>query len=159
MLLKLRFARFNILSGILIFMFLILGSCVHGGDSKNMVRFADCPDSPNCVSSLGGPGDEQHYILPYHLEVSSENAFIQIIEYLENRRDVKILEIEDGVYIHAVFISKFMRFKDDVEFQIQKDDGNGAVIDIRSASRLGYSDFGVNRTRMEEIRKYLKGIK
>ncbi len=156
MLLQLRFARFNILSIILIFMILSLGSCIHGGESKEMVRFADCPESPNCVSSLGDPQDEKHYISPYLLEISAEAAFVQILQYLENRKDVNILKTEDRSYIHAVFTSKLMRFKDDVEFQIQKDDNNGAVVDIRSASRIGYSDFGANRARMEEIRNYLK---
>ncbi len=123
-----------------------------------MVRFADCPDSPNCVSSLGDPQDEKHYISPYYLEISADAAFVQIQQYLENRKDVNILEIEDGSYIHAVFTSKIMRFKDDVEFRIQKDFSSGSKVDIRSASRIGYSDFGANRKRMEEIREYLKGL-
>lgn len=158
MLLRKKIAGLNILSGILIIILMSLGSCVHGGESQEMVQFADCPESPNCVSSLGDPQDEKHYISPYHLELSMDDAFVQILVYLESRRDVKILETEDGIYVHAVFISKFMRFKDDVEFLIQQDDSNGSVIDIRSASRLGYSDLGVNRTRMEEIREYLKGL-
>lgn len=124
-----------------------------------MVRFADCPDSPNCVSSLSDPNDEKHYISPYNLGISVEPAFIQILQYLENRKDVNILKTEDRSYIHAVFTSKLMRFKDDVEFQIQENDSNGAVVDIRSASRVGCSDLGVNRTRMEEIREYLKDLK
>lgn len=148
----------NVISGILIFISLIFGSCVHGGENKDMVRFAECPDSPNCVSSLGAPLDDTHYISPYYLEKSSKAAYVQILKYLENRKDVKILETEDGIYIHAVFTSKIMRFKDDVEFRIQKDNSSGSKVDIRSASRIGYSDLGANRTRMEEIRDYLKGL-
>ncbi len=123
-----------------------------------MIKFADCPDSPNCVSSLADQEDVEHYIQPYQLELSTENAFPRIVEYLESRSDVKIFEKEDGVYIHAVFISKIMRFKDDVEFQFKSNDSAGSVIDIRSASRIGHSDLGANRSRMEEIREYLNGL-
>ena len=123
-----------------------------------MIRFEDCPASPNCVSSLVDPQDNEHYIYPYFLEISPNAAFVKILQHLENRKDVKILATEEGSYIHAVFTSKIMRFKDDVEFQIQKDDSNGTVVDIRSASRVGYSDLGVNRARMEELRKYLDGL-
>ena len=52
-------------------------------------------------------------------------------------------------YIHTEFTSAFFRFVDDVEFLL--DDGT-RTIHVRSASRVGYSDFGVNRRRVEELR-------
>jgi uncharacterized protein (DUF1499 family) len=133
-------------------------SCIHEGENSSMVKFAECPDSPNCVSSIADPKDVKHYILPYQLELSTGNAFLRIVEYLENKSDVKILETEEGLYIHAVFISKLMRFKDDVEFRFKQDNSNSSIIDIRSASRIGYSDLGANRSRMEEIRQYLNNF-
>jgi len=158
MLIKRKFVKFNVLSGLLVLIILILGSCVHRGEGNKMVRFADCPDSPNCVSSLGDPLDGEHYISPYYLEISADAAFVKILQYLESRKDVKILETEERLYIYAVFTSKIMHFKDDVEFRIQKDNSSGSKVDIRSASRIGKSDFGVNRKRMDEIRDYLKNL-
>jgi uncharacterized protein (DUF1499 family) len=63
---------------------------------------------------------------------------------------------DEGNYMHAEFTSRIFRFVDDVEFVI--DDAH-KVIHFRSASRLGYSDFGVNRKRMEEIRKRFDALK
>jgi uncharacterized protein (DUF1499 family) len=57
---------------------------------------------------------------------------------------------DTGDYIHAEFTSRLFRFVDDVEFSF---DDTNKLINFRSASRKGYSDLGVNRKRMEEIRK------
>ena len=54
-----------------------------------------------------------------------------------------------GNYVHAKFTSKFFRFVDDVEFCMYDDAG---IIHVRSSSRMGYFDFGVNRRRIERIR-------
>ena len=151
---KLKSRKLFIIFGILIILTLSLGSCIHEEGSNGMQQFLDCPDSPNCVSSLEDPQDQQHYILPYKLGMSDDKAFTKIIEYLESHKNVKIINTENGIYIHAVFTSKLMRFKDDVEFRIHKDGNNSSIVDIRSASRVGYSDLGVNRKRMEELRKY-----
>ncbi len=150
-------ARLNIMVP-MVLMILGVGAFVYAGGSKELARFSDCPASPNCVSSLSDPQDGTHYISPYLLSVPAELAFSQILNYLENQKGVKILKTEDKSYIYAVFTSKLLRFKDDVEFYIQTDDQDRAVVDIRSASRIGYSDLGVNRNRMEEIRKYLKDL-
>ena len=61
---------------------------------------------------------------------------------------------DEGDYLYAEFTSLIFRFVDDVEFSF--DDGN-KLIHFRSASRLGYSDLGANRKRMEEIRKGFEG--
>ena len=57
-----------------------------------------------------------------------------------------------GKFIHVEFKSKIFGFVDDVEFYFDKE----GVISFRSASRLGYSDLGVNRERMERIRNLLE---
>ena len=59
------------------------------------------------------------------------------------------LVAEQGTYLHAEIRSLLFRFVDDVEFSL---DSNAGLIHVRSASRVGYSDFGVNRKRVERIR-------
>lgn len=61
---------------------------------------------------------------------------------------------EDESYLHFEFTSLLLRFVDDVEFLFDEKIG---TIHFRSASRIGYGDFGVNRRRMEEIRKLVDG--
>jgi uncharacterized protein (DUF1499 family) len=60
-----------------------------------------------------------------------------------------VVKVEED-YIHAEFVSSVFRFVDDVEFSFDK---TKKLIQVRSASRTGYSDLGVNRRRIEEIRK------
>jgi uncharacterized protein (DUF1499 family) len=58
----------------------------------------------------------------------------------------------DGNYVHAVFTSRLFRFRDDVEFLVASDEG---IVHVKSASRVGHSDFGVNRKRVETIRRMI----
>jgi uncharacterized protein (DUF1499 family) len=60
--------------------------------------------------------------------------------------------VNEENYIHAEFTSLVFRFVDDVEFLFSQERDGEVSIDIRSASRVGHSDFGVNRKRMEDIR-------
>lgn len=62
---------------------------------------------------------------------------------------------EDGVYLHAEVRSFLFRFVDDLEFLI---DTEQSLIHMRSASRTGYSDLGVNRRRVEHVRKAFAGL-
>jgi uncharacterized protein (DUF1499 family) len=70
----------------------------------------------------------------------------------------KIVVVEDN-YIRAEFVSKIFRFVDDVEFYFPDKKSKELLIHVRSASRVGYSDLGVNRKRIEQIRRKLKTIK
>jgi len=103
-------------------------------------RLAPCPDSPNCVSSFAT--DEEHGIEP--LQASLE----QIEEILISMDRTNIVR-RDGNYLYAEFTSRLLGFVDDVEFLF---DPESAVTQVRSASRLGYSDLGANRSRIENIR-------
>jgi len=108
---------------------------------------APCPDSPNCVSSQSK--DTKHYIAPIPYEgdlIEARGALIAVIEAMKRSRIVT----HEATYIHAEFTSAVFRFVDDVEFSF---DDAAKTIQVRSASRVGYSDFGVNRTRMETIRR------
>lgn len=110
-------------------------------------RLAPCPESPNCVSSQAG--DEAHRVEPLPLRGSPSQTRALLIKVLADEPRVRLIE-QDANYLRAEFSSQVLRFVDDVEFLI----GEQAV-DLRSASRLGYSDLGVNRKRIEHLRQRL----
>jgi len=112
-------------------------------------QFAPCPTSPNCVSSQSL--DAQHQIEPFTYQDSPETAFEQLEKLLKNTENAKIITQKPN-YINAEFTSDLMGFVDDVEFYL---DQQNSVIQVRSASRLGESDLGVNRKRIETIRAQL----
>lgn len=109
-------------------------------------RLAACPDSPNCVSSQSA--DPRHAIDPLRYEGTAPKARERLVKALAGMKRARIVTAEER-YIHAEFTSAFFRFVDDAAFLL--DEGN-RTIHVRSAARVGYSDFGVNRRRMEEIR-------
>lgn len=108
-------------------------------------RLAPCPATLNCVSSQSA--DREHAIEPLQFTgpVADAHAGLKKI-VLSMKRSAIITETEK--YIHAEFTSAFWRFVDDGEFWF---DADAHVIHMRSASRIGQSDFGVNRKRLEEI--------
>lgn len=105
-----------------------------------------CPDKPNCVSSEAGVQDRLHAIAP--LGTSDWQALKQAVQQAGGT-----INADDGHYLHATFTSAMFRFVDDVEMVR---DAAGGAVHIRSASRVGYSDFGVNRKRVEAIRERLE---
>ncbi len=107
-------------------------------------RLTPCPSSPNCVSSYAQ--DEGHAIAAIPRSGSIGNTTTELLSVLDNMGAVVITHQDR--YIRAEFTSSLMRFVDDVEFYIE-DSG----IQVRSASRLGHSDFDANRKRIENIRK------
>jgi uncharacterized protein (DUF1499 family) len=109
-------------------------------------KLAPCPTSPNCVSSQSQ--DAEHKIEPLTYTSSLQEAMTNLKTTIENMERTKIIEETDN-YLYAEFTSKLMGFVDDVEFFF---DESANVIQIRSASRLGESDLGVNRQRIETIR-------
>lgn len=116
-------------------------------------RLKPCPRSPNCVSSLEAERTS-HRMEPMPLDLPPDRAMERLKAILARRDRTEIVE-EDGRYLHATETSALFRFVDDVEFEIDPEAGK---IHFRSASRLGWSDLGVNRRRMEEIRAaYLEG--
>jgi len=112
-------------------------------------RFAPCPASPNCVSSYAE--DDVHRIAPLPLPAEQDaiGALRRIVESFPRTETVTV----DGDYLHVTFASRVFRFVDDVEFLVDRDAG---VVHVRSASRLGYGDMGVNRRRVEDIRTLLE---
>lgn len=110
-------------------------------------RLADCPSSPNCVSTQAE--DVAHRMEPICFAGSPDEAMRRIKELVAKMTRTKIMAVGDN-YLHAECRSALFRFVDDIEFLIDPDE---QLIHYRSASRVGYSDFGVNRRRMEQIRK------
>jgi len=105
-----------------------------------------CPSSPNCVSSQAP--DEQHRIAPLAYSGSVDVAMKRLTAVIRSLPRTSVIT-DTGAYLHVEFTSALFRFVDDVEFLA--DDG-AEIIHVRSASRLGTSDLGVNRKRIEEIR-------
>jgi len=110
-------------------------------------KFIPCPDSPNCVSSQDP--DQSHSIEPLVYKGSPEEAGTRLLGVIQGIKRAKLVTAQER-YLHVEFTSAVFRFVDDAEFFI---DDNQKLIHLRSAARLGYYDFGVNRKRMEKIRE------
>lgn len=110
-------------------------------------KLAECPASPNCVSTQAE--DAKHKIEPIRFTGSAGDAMMKLKQALVSLPRTRIVT-ETADYLHVECVSLIFRFVDDVEFWI--DDANH-VIHFRSASRVGHGDLGVNRHRMEAIRK------
>ncbi len=115
-------------------------------------RLAPCPPTPNCVSSQSV--DREHAVGPLSYTSSRAEAMADLKKIVLQMKRARIVS-EIGDYIHAEFTSAIWRFVDDIEFYF---DDTAKVIHVRSASRLGKSDFGVNRKRVEEIRSAWKAL-
>jgi uncharacterized protein (DUF1499 family) len=111
-------------------------------------QLAACPDSPNCVSSQAPTSDKDHSIAPIAYTGEAMDAIAKLKTLIEGQERTTIVQTSE-TYLYAEFASKLMGFVDDVEFYA---DNNAKVIHVRSASRLGQSDLGVNRQRVEEFR-------
>lgn len=108
-------------------------------------KLAACPGTPNCVSSQSEADKEK--IAPLSMV-----SIAEIKKVVSGMERTTIIEESDN-YLYAEFQSKLMGFVDDVEFYL---DSAANVVHVRSASRLGQSDAGVNRKRVEEIRSKLQ---
>lgn len=115
-------------------------------------KLAPCPSTPNCVCSQSE--DAGHKIEPLTYKSTPEVAFTQLKQAIASQPRTKIIT-ESPNYLYAEFTSAIMKFVDDVEFYLDED---AKVIHVRSASRLGQSDLGVNRKRIETIRAKLQEV-
>ncbi len=124
-----------------------LAGCSFSPVSKGIVdgQLALCPSSPNCVGSYNA--DSTHRVAPLRFEGDKASAKRKLITVLGGRDDTEIAE-QFGDYVRVIFTTPYMKFKDDGEFLIHDN-----TIDVRSVARMGYSDLGKNRSRMEDIRK------
>ena len=107
--------------------------------------------TPNNVSSQADPSDSEHSITPIRFKGTAVEAMTAVRKAVESMERATVVRHE-GNYLYAEFRSKLLGFVDDVEFTY---DDKAGVIHVRSASRLGRKDFGVNRARVEALRAKL----
>jgi uncharacterized protein (DUF1499 family) len=131
---------------VLIFAVLAAGALC-GEDA--MSRLKPCPKSPNCVSSFAS--DEGHRITPFPFTGTAAESLARVKAAALSFPRTRVVEEAPG-YVHLTFTSAIFRFVDDVEFEA---DEAAKTMQVRSASRVGRSDFGVNRKRIEAIRERL----
>ena len=105
-----------------------------------------CPNSPNCVSSEEEKG--RAYIKPLDYDSTAAEAWDRLknaVQAIGGR-----IEADQDHYLRATFRTAIYRFVDDLECRLDPDNN---VIHLRSASRAGHSDLGVNRKRVERLRE------
>jgi uncharacterized protein (DUF1499 family) len=115
-------------------------------------RLAPCPDKPNCVSTQATDPAKRMPALGF--DGDPELVRAAILDVLAKTRGARVVKAESD-YIHAEFTTLVFRFVDDVEFAI---DAAARRVDFRSASRVGHSDLGTNRRRMESLSQRLEGL-
>ncbi len=149
-------SRYIVLAIGLAIAFLLWSNNIFAGSPPSNIgvnngKLAACASTPNCVSSGTPSSDSQHAIAP--ITVSGDPTVVmaklkQVIQAMPRTNIIK----ETNNYLYVEFTSSLMKFVDDVEFYL---DDSSQTIQVRSASRLGESDLGVNRQRIEEIRTKL----
>jgi uncharacterized protein (DUF1499 family) len=141
-----------------LFLCLLMISCTGGNPvvklGVNNSKLENCPTSPNCVSS--DAVDDDHHIESFRLVGSPVEAWRMTQRLVATLPRTKVITVENN-YLHAECRSTLFGFVDDLELHLRPEEGTMAV---RSAARLGYSDFGVNRKRIEQLRSELfkKGV-
>ncbi|MEJ2084888.1 MAG: DUF1499 domain-containing protein [Acidobacteriota bacterium] len=111
---------------------------------RNAPSLRPCPHRPNCVSSLASREDQ--YVAPFdNAEPSDMDTLKTVLEEMD-----RCSVVEAGpTYLRAECKSRFLGLIDDLELLL---DVESKVIHVRSASRIGYSDLGVNRRRVEALK-------
>lgn len=130
-----------------------VGITLMQGYSEDAMELPACPNSPNCVSSSAV--DPSHHVEPFPIFINGKKSIDLLFKIIKNLPRTKIIELSDN-YLHTEFESRIFRFIDDVEFLANEDQ---KIIEVRSAARVGYGDFGVNRKRIEMLRAlYLEEV-
>ena len=111
-------------------------------------RLAPCRRTPNCVSSQADPADREHYIAP----IAFRGRMEELRRAVQSMARTTVITAERN-YLYAEYRTPLMRYVDDVELYY---DERAGLVHVRSASRLGRRDFGVNRKRVEELRALIQ---
>ena len=120
---------------------------------KEWERFKECPPTPNCVSSE--TLSKAKFIERFKTGNRSAESWMLLTKLLEKTSNCRVVS-QNSSYIHAEFRTRLLRFVDDVEFRLESETNEIAV---RSASRVGYSDLGTNRRRLERLRGELERLR
>lgn len=153
---RIRLGALRAAEGISFFLFLSLTlplfSCA-GAKPNDLgvkdARLAPCPESPNCVSS--DADDAPHFVPAFQLAAPAPKAWQAVRSAVAQLPRTSIVTETDD-YLHAECRSAFFGFVDDLELHLRPEQN---IIAVRSAARLGRSDFGVNRKRVETVRALL----
>ena len=113
-------------------------------------RLAPCKRSPNCVSSQADPADREHHIAP----IAFRGSMADLRRAVESMERATVIKSEAN-YLYAEYRTRLLRYVDDVELYYDQKQG---LVHVRSASRLGRRDFGVNRKRVEALRRLIAGL-
>ncbi len=134
---------FGIVVLLILVCFLIVGFTSKPKNANGLVsgKLTECSSKPNCVSSEHDESDS-HFVAPIKMQP------IVVVKQVILQMGGVIVEEKDN-YIAATFTSFLFRFVDDFEVRL---DGSAGLMHVRSASRVGHSDFGVNRKRVEQFR-------
>jgi uncharacterized protein (DUF1499 family) len=111
-------------------------------------RLAPCKQSPNCVSSQADAADREHYIAP----IPFRGSMADLRRAVESMERSTVISAERA-YLYAEYRTRLMRYVDDLELYYDEKQG---LVHVRSASRLGRRDFGVNRKRVEALRALIQ---
>jgi uncharacterized protein (DUF1499 family) len=132
-----------------IFLLFIFGKYSQKGNAPGLVNdgLSKCSNKPNCVCSEYA-GDVNHYIKPIMNPDNETLALSAVSEILQEMGGV--INSKTNEYIAATFTSALFGFVDDMELRMDREQG---IIHIRSASRVGYGDGGVNQKRVEAFKK------
>jgi uncharacterized protein (DUF1499 family) len=115
-------------------------------------RLAPPKRTPNCVSSQADPADAVHYIAPIAFRGSADEAMAAAKDAVQSMERATIVR-EAPDYLYAEFKSRLLGYVDDLELHFDRGAG---LFHVRSASRLGRRDFGVNRNRVEALRRKME---
>jgi len=127
-------------------LFATLAIAAPNTDKMSKTTLPACLESPNCVSSQSH--DESHQIAPITYQGSAKAALVQLQAVIQTMPRSLVVEASENT-LRVEFRSRLIGFVDDFEARMSAENG---VIEVRSASRTGHSDFGVNRRRVETIR-------
>lgn len=147
------FRVFAIPQTVIVLTFSVLLTACSGSRPDNLgvvnSSLTACPDTPNCVSS--DSHDVEHYVPAFQLEQAADIVWEEIKAYIKQQSNMQIV-FEKADYMHVESTSSLLGFVDDFELHLRQQEG---IIAVRSASRLGHSDFGVNKQRVEDLYREL----
>ncbi|WP_299871764.1 DUF1499 domain-containing protein [uncultured Cocleimonas sp.] len=132
--------------------FFILGKYSQKGQAPGLVNgsLSKCSEKPNCVCSEY-KDDVDHYVLPLGIDSSESQFMAKVVSIIKDMNGV--IQTEKDHYVAATFASSIFGFVDDFEIRIDTNfDENKSTFHFRSASRVGYSDAGVNKKRVEQFK-------
>ena len=145
---KVALIVFSVLFLVMIISLFVSGINSRKGNAPGLVdgKLTQCSKKPNCVCSEVKE-DAEHYIKPLLISSGDDVETLSIIIVLLKEMG-GVLKLEDKNYILFNFRSAIFGFVDDMEIHV-----NNNIIHYRSASRVGTSDFGVNRKRVNKFKK------